>query len=360
MNKNKKIFFYILVFIGTASRIIALLYYNWQSFVSPLGIYSFGDVHLNFFDVNSILSGEWIWSDTELAYPPLSIYFLLILRFFSFNNLYVFFFYSFLIEIITTYLFYLVLKKFKIPNYQIIVGFFLLNPFYYFSYVFRGIQSGYRITDSFFNIFLLLTLYYYNKKDQRFFYIFSALSSCVKWYTVPIMFFIFLKHILEKDWKEMKKFIIYFGIPIFIFLISPIFYLPNYLDLYLSWLSGHSVTSAVPIYIKILPFLLLLIIFTYKIKKFDFIDLLFISIILMVTIIWWSRFYIRYLAPLIFYGHINTNESILSFEMKVSDKKWNISLNKHSLTFIFSIFAAGFVILVAIFDYAYWGLPFLW
>ncbi|TFF96526.1 MAG: hypothetical protein EU547_06335 [Promethearchaeota archaeon] len=360
MKNKQKICFYILIFIGIASRVFSLLYYYFLSDVSPLGIYSFGDVHLNFYDVDSILTGEWIWNDMELAYPPLSIYFLLILRFLSFNNLYVFFFYSFLVEIIASFLFYFVLKKFRIPNYQIIFGFFLLNPFYYFSYVFRGIQSGYRITDSFFNIFLLLALYYYNKENKSLFYIFSALSSCVKWYTLPLLFFIFLKHLLEKDWNQMKKFIIYSGVPIFIFLLSPIFYLPNYLDLYLSWLSGHSITSSIPFYVKIIPFVILLIIFTFKIKKFDFIDLIFISIILMVTIIWWSRFYIRYLAPLIYYGHINTNESLFSFKMEVSDKQWNFSLNKHSLTFIISILAAGFVILIAILDYAYWGLPFLW
>jgi len=356
MNDNQKKIFFTLVIIGIAIRIFALVFYYTETVLSPLGLKSLGDVYLNFYDIDSIFTGEWIWSQDDLAYPPLSIYFLLILRFLSFNNLYIFFFYCFLIEIFAVVLFYFVLKKFKISQYRLVIGVLLVNPFYYMSFVFRGILSGYHITDSLFCIFLLFALYFHSRKNKSLFYLFSAIAISVKWYTLPFLFLVFIKYIREKNWKEMKIFILYSGIPIFIFLISPIFYLPNYLNLYFDWLSGHSYTASIPPYLKIIPFLLLLVIGTYKIKDFDLLDITILSFLMMVSVQWWSRFYVRYLAPLIYFGHIFTHEEIYSFELNIFDQKRRLTLNNHSLTYIISIIGVIFSILIAIYEYSYFGL----
>lgn len=356
MNKNHKILFVVLFLLGLIIRIFALLFYYFQSFSVPLGLESFGDVYLNYYDVDSIFTGEWIWSRDELAYPPLSIYFLLILRFSSFNNLFLFFFYSFLIEIFAVSLFYFVLKKFEITHYKLIFGLLLINPLYYISFVFRGIKSGYHITDSIFCIFLLLALYFYPKKNKSLFYFFSAIAISVKWYTLPFLLLVVIKYIREKDWEEMKRFLFYSGIPIFVFLITPVFYLPNYLNLYFDWLSGHSFTATIPIYVKIIPFLLLFIIGVYKVKEFDLLDITVLAFLMMVSIQWWSRLYVRYLAPLIYFGHIFTHEEIYSFNLNIFDKRRRITLNNHSLTYLVSIIGSIFSILIALFEYSYFGL----
>ncbi|TFF96082.1 MAG: hypothetical protein EU547_06810 [Promethearchaeota archaeon] len=356
MNKNHKLFFIILVVLGILIRIFALIFYYTKSLTSPLGLESFGDVSLNFYDLNSIFTGEWIWSQDELAYPPLSIYFLLLFRILSFNNLYIFFFYCFLVEILTAGVFYFVLKRFKITQYKLVFGFLLINPLYYTSFVFRGIKSGYHVTDSLFCIFLLLALYSYPKESKKQFYFFSAVALSAKWYTLPILILFFIKYLREKNWNEMKNFIIFSGIPVFIFLISPVLYLPNYLDLYFSWLSGHSFTAMIPIYFKIIPFFLILLIASYKIKEYDLLDLTFLSFLMMVSVLWWSRLYVRYLAPLIYFGHIFVHEDIYTFNIEISEKSMKFSLNNHSVTYIVSIIGLIFSILITIFEYSYFGL----
>ncbi|MBD3212128.1 MAG: hypothetical protein GF311_05905 [Candidatus Lokiarchaeota archaeon] len=355
-NRNQRITFIILFAIGILIRILALAFYYWQSFSRPIGLDSFGDVYLNFYDIDSIFSGEWIWSQDDLAYPPLSIYILVLLRLISFNNLYIFFFYSFLIEILIIGIFYLVLKRFNVSHYRIIFGFFLVNPFYFMSFVFRGIKSGYHLTDSFFCIFLLLAIYFYPNQKKSLFYLFSGLAVSAKWYTLPFLLLVFIKFFREKDWEEMKHYIFYTGIPIFTFLISPVFYLPNYLDLYTDWLSGHAYTAAIPLYYKIIPFLILLAIGCYKAKDFDLLDLTAYSILVMVSILWWSRLYVRYLAPLIYFGHISKPKEIYTFEIKISEQVWELKVDNHVITYLSSCIAVFFLIIIAIYEYSYFGL----
>jgi hypothetical protein len=355
-NRNQRIIFLFLIIIGILIRTWALFFYYWKSVSSPIGLESFGDVYQNFYDIDSVFTGEWIWSSIDLAYPPLSIYFLVLLRLASFNNLYIFFFYSFIIEILITGIFYIVLKRFRVSKYQIIFGFFLINPFYFMSFTFRGILSGYHLTDNFFCIFLLLALYFYPKKNKTLFYIFSGLAVSAKWYTLPFLIIVFIKYVREKDWKEMKQFIIYTGVPIFIFLISPFLYLPNYLNLYIDWLSGHAYSATIPFHFRIIPFVILIFIGFYKARDFDLLDITAYSIVIMVSILWWSRLYVRYLAPLIYFGHIFGPKEIYSFQIRISDKVWELKINNHVLTYISSCIAVIFLVIIAFYEYSFFGL----
>ncbi|MBD3195008.1 MAG: hypothetical protein GF317_08145 [Candidatus Lokiarchaeota archaeon] len=366
MNNNKekrlgwsllrKNIYLVLILLGISIRIISFFLYYYRSINSSFGLYSLGDVHLNFFDLNSIFTGEWIWNQSELAYPPLSIYFLFTLRILAFNNIYLFYFYSFILEIIVVGLFYVVLKKFSISNYKLIFGLVLVNPFYLACYVFRVYLSGLRITDSLFCLFLLLSLYFYAKDKKQYFYLFSGLAMCAKWYTLPALVLFIVKYLLEKDWKEIELILVYIGIPIIVFLVSPVFYLPNYLDLYFSWLSGHGTTSFIPIYYKLIPISLVTLIILIKIKSLSDIDIIFLSFIIMVSLMWWSRFYLRYLAPLIYFGHLNKQGKVYFYNFELKGSKINLKMNNHVLTFIASIFAAIFVIIIAYVELAAYGL----
>jgi hypothetical protein len=356
MNKRQRLLFITLLVIGISIRVFAFIFYYIRSISSPINLNSLGDVYLNFNDVESVFTGEWIWSSEDLAYPPLSIYLLVILRVLAINNLYIFFFYCFLIEILVVTLFYFILKEFEIPHYKLIFGSLLINPFYYASFVFRGIISGYHVTDSLFCVFLIAALYFYPRKNKSFFYFFMAVSISVKWYTLPFFLLVFIKYIRETNWKELKQFIIYAGIPIFIFLVSPILYLPNYLDLYFDWLSGHELTANIPIYFKIIPFLILLLIGTYMTKRFDLLDITAFSFFIMVSIFWWSRLYVRYLAPLIYFGHLFIHEEIFSYNLKLFHKERKLVINNHHLTFIFSFVGVISLIFIALYEYSYFGL----
>jgi hypothetical protein len=264
-----------------------------------------GDVRLNFYDIDSVFTGEWKWNQNDLAYPPISVFLLVFLRVSAFNNLYIFFFYAFILELLTISLFYPVLKRFHMEHSKVIIGLLFVNPLYFFSYVSRFFISGLRITDSFFLIWLLLALYFYPKEDKKYFYFFLGMSMCAKWYTLPVFPLFIIKYAVEKRWEELKKMLLYTIIPIFIFLITPVFYLPNYLNLYINWaLEGNPLTQIIPIYIKIIPFLVLFIIILYNIKNVDKMTLIFLSIMLTTSYILFSRFYVRYFAPLLFYGHL--------------------------------------------------------
>jgi hypothetical protein len=278
-----------------------------------------------------VFTGEWSWNQDDLAYPPISVFFLVFLRVSAFNNLYVFFFYGFLLELLTISLFYPVLKKFKVKHSKAIMGLLFVNPFYFFSYVARFFISGIRITDSFFCLFLLLALYFYPKEDKKLFYFFLGMSMSAKLYTLPAIPLFIIKYWREKRWGELKKMLLYTGIPIVLFLITPVFYLPNYLDLYVSWgIKGNPLTKIVPIYFKIIPFLVLFFIVAYKIKEADKMTISFISIVLTTSYLLWTRFYVRYFAPLLFYAHLfyykSSQELQGEWEIRARDSHWKIFL----------------------------------
>jgi len=340
---------YLLIIAGIAIRVFMIIFYYYANLSPQIEWGGWGDVTLNYYDVDSVFTGEWIWSQGDLAYPPLSIYFLLFLRTMAFGNFLVFAFYAFLLELVVALLFYLVLKRFEIPNRNLVFGIFLLNPLYFLNYVFSATNSGYHITDSLFCLFLVIALIYYPRENKSLFYLFLGLSMCAKWYTLPAVPLIFLKYFLEKDWTEIKQFLTFVGIPIVIFLISPILYLPNYLDLYLAWFieDEGSRFQGIPIYVKILPFVILGAAYIIlRIKKADLLEMSFFSIILMTSVMIWARLYVRYLTPLIYYGHLKTNKKLFEFDVDFKIIKMDINVGNHLLTFAMSL--VGCVIAIAI------------
>ncbi|MHA1272670.1 MAG: hypothetical protein ACTSQS_04460 [Promethearchaeota archaeon] len=354
INLNKW-FITFLIFLGFFIRILMLFFYYYVNLNPDIKWGGWGDVGLNYDDINSIFTGEWIWSPRELAYPPLSIYLLLFLRIASFDNILIYVFYAFLIELFVVIIFYFVLKKFEIPNRNLIYAIFLLNPFYFLNYVFSASNCGYHITDSFFCLLLLLAVYYYPNESKSKFYLFLSLSICAKWYTLPAAILFFMKFFFEKNWNEIKKIVIYIGIPIFIFLISPIFYLPNYLDLYRTWLETRNTAlkiKEIPIYIKIIPFTFLFLIYLLlRNKNADLMEITFFSIILMFSIMVWSRLFLRFLTPLIYYGHLKTNDNIFKIDLNLKLIKLKFKVGNHLLTYFLSILGciASYAIIIFVF-----------
>jgi len=291
----------LLIVIGVGIRIFMLTYY----YIAHLDLgLSWGDIMINYHTTDSMFTGEWIWDVTKLEYPPLTLYFLIFFKIISFGVFEVFVFYAFILELLIS------------------------------------INCGYHITDSFFYIFLLLSLYYYPKEDKTLFYLFSGLTMSVKWFTLPAAAYFFIKFLFNKNWVEVKKVVIYIGIPIIIFLITPIFYLPNYLDLYIGWLSSTEVAALYnpPLIVKLLLFGAVFISYMiFRIKKADLLEITFFSIIVMFSILFWRRTYVRYLTPLILYGHLTTKESVFTIDIDFKIARFHFQVGNHLLTYFFSI-----------------------
>ncbi len=335
--KNFELIGLTLIIIGISIRIFMLIYY-YIIHLDP-GV-SWGDIMINFHTTDSMFTGDWIWDIKDLEYPPLTLYLLIFFKFISFNIFELFVFYAFLLELLVALSFYFVLKKFAISKVKFVLGVFLVNPFLFLNNVFSPITCGYHITDSFFYIFLMLSLYYYPKEDKTMFYLFSGLTMSIKWFTLPAAAYFFLKFLYEKDWKEMKKLIIYLGIPLIIFLVSPILYLPNYLNLYIGWLSSAEPSAILnpPFYVKIILFASIFFIYLIiRIQKADLLEMTFFSIIVMFSIMFWRRTYVRYLTPLILYGHLKTKEDIITLDINLKIARLNFKVGNHLLTYIFSI-----------------------
>ncbi len=346
---NPRLVGFLFIIIGITIRLVMLIYY-YIVHIDPN--ISWGDVRINFNTTNTMFTGEWIWVPGKLEYPPLSLFFLALFKFISFNSLEVFVFYAFLLELIVSLSFYFVLKKFDTPKRILVFGAFLINPFVFLNNVFSPINCGYHITDSFFYIFLILSLFYYSDENKSKFYLFSGLTMCAKWFTLPAAPFFFIKFLFEKDWKEIKKFLVFLGIPIFVFLISPILYLPNYLDLYTGWLSGSTLSTfeEVPLLIKLgffgVVFLSYLII---RLRKADLLEITFASIIVMFSILFWKRPYVRYLTPLVLYGHLKTNENIFKIDIDIKIIHAKFKVGNHLFTYGFSILGCIVAMAVIIF-----------
>jgi len=336
----------LLVVIGVGIRIFMLIYY-YITHLDP-GL-SWGDIMINYHTTDSMFTGEWIWDVTQLEYPPLTLYFLIFLKFISFGVFEVFVFYAFILELLISLSFYFILKKFDIKNRLFVLGTFLVNPFLFLNNVFSPINCGYHITDSFFYIFLLLSLYYYPKEDKTLFYLFSGLTMSVKWFTLPAAAYFFFKFLFSKNWREIKRIVIYIGIPIIIFLITPIFYLPNYLDLYIGWLSSTEVAALYnpPLIFKLLLFgAVFLSYLIFRMKKADLLEITFFSIIVMFSILFWRRTYVRYLTPLILYGHLTTKESVFTIDIDFKIARFHFQVGNHLLTYFLS--GLGCVVSIAI------------
>ena len=323
----------ILIAFGFLIRISMLLYYYYTHGINPSK--SWGDVGINF-------SGT-------AHYPPLTMVILSLFNLISFGSVEVFAFWAFLFEIAVVLLFYYVIKSFKIPNMNYVYGLFLINPFLFLNNVFSYDNCGYHITDSFFFIFLFLALLYYpkdTKTSKYMFYFFIALSAAAKIYTLPIIGLFFVKFIIEKDWDEMKKFLIITVPIILIFLVSPIFYIENYIRLYFLWNEIGEVT--LPLFIRIIPALAITGVFLiFRLKKADLVEITFVSISITVMFMFFTLPYLRYFQPLLIFG-ILTTKNFVTFNLNLGIIKRKIKFDNNLLVFYssFLLVAGAYLIIV--------------
>ncbi len=323
----------ILIVIGFLIRIFMLLYYYYTHGINPSK--PWGDVGINF--------------RGTVHYPPLTMVILSLFKILSFGVIEVFAFWAFLFEILVVILFYYVLKSFKIPNIKYVYGLFLINPFLFLNNVFSYDNCGYHITDSFFFIFLFLALLYYPKDtkwSKYLFYLFIALSAAAKIYTLPIVGLFFVKFIIEKDWEEMKKFLICTVPIILIFLVSPIFFIENYIRLYFLWNEVGEVT--LPLFIRIIPALAITGVFlVFRLKKADLVEITFVSILITAMFMFFSLPYVRYFQPILIFG-ILTIKNFVTFNLNLGVIKRKIKFDNNLLVFYssFLLVAGAYLIIV--------------
>jgi hypothetical protein len=324
----------ILIIGGVLIRVFMLAFYYYTHIIDPLR--SWGDVGINF-------RGGY-------HYPPFTIYLLEIFRFISFGSVEIFALWAFLLEIVTVILFYFVLKNFKISNIDYIYGLFLVNPFFFLNNVFSLENCGYHITDSFFFIFFFLALYFYPREEKwsrYLFYIFLVISAVQKFYTLPVLGFFFLKFLLEKDWKEMKIFLIC-AIPIvFVLLISPVFYIENYFRVYILW--NELGEDVLPLYVRLIIIAVISLGYLFlRFKKAGILELTFFSIFVMAIFLFFSKPFIRYFQPLLIYG-ILTPYVFFTFTLNLGFIKRKIEFDNHLLVFYSSFILVGVAYLIIIF-----------
>ena len=70
----------ILIALGIGIRLFRLIYYYIVHLDPSI---SWGDVMINFHTTDSMFTGEWIWTATELEYPPLSLYLLVFFQIYN-------------------------------------------------------------------------------------------------------------------------------------------------------------------------------------------------------------------------------------------------------------------------------------
>lgn len=310
----------ILIIIGILARILMLFYYYYSHIIFPNR--TWGDVELNF--------------NKSIYYPPLGTTMLDLFRVVSFGFIEIFAYWAFLWDLGTTLMFYFVLKNFNIKNINYAFGLFLVNPFYFLHNSFSLENCGYHITDAFFFFFLFLALIFYPRKEnyaRYLFYIFLALSICVKYYTLPALGFFFLKYLYEKDWNELKRFILSMAPILIAFLILPILFLEPYLSDLLEW---YSIGKKVPLYLRIIPIGLITLFFIiFRLRKSNDFEIIIISIIAMASFMIFSYPYLRWFQSIIFYG-ILIERDFFQFDLNLGIIKRTINVNNHVLTFYLS------------------------
>jgi len=310
----------ILIFLGIIIRILMLIYYYYTHIKYPNR--SWGDVGLNF--------------SRSIYYPPLGTAMLDMFKLMSFGIIEIFAFWSFLWDLSTVLMFYLVLKSFNIKNINYAFGLFLVNPFFFLNNSFSLENCGYHITDAFFFFFLFLALIFYPREEnyaRYLFYIFLGLSMCVKYYTLPVLGFLFIKYLYEKNWKEMKIFILSIALILIAFLIVPFFFIESYLSELLNW---YSRGDYIPLYLRIIPIGLIAIFFIiFRIKKSDTFEIIIISIIAMASFMIFSYPYLRWFQSIIFYGFLKERE-FFSFKLNLGIIEREIKINNLTLTFYLS------------------------
>jgi len=327
----------IIIIFGIAIRVIMLIYYYYTHSVDPLR--SWGDLGSYFED--------------NLTSPPLTIFILELFRFLSFGSIQLFAFWGFFWDLLTVMMVYFVIKSFNIKYLNYVFGLFLINPFFFLNNSFSLDNCGYHITDAFFFFFFFLALIFYPKQQKysRFlFYIFLALSMCSKYYSLPAVVFFFLKYLFEKNWKEMKIFIVSVVPILTIFLLIPIFLTDWFINVLIEWaLLGTG--AAFPIYVKVIPPLMIALLFIFlRLKKSDAFEISIISTIVTASFMIFSYAYLRWFQLIIFYG-ILKEKDFFTLNVNLGFLRREVKVNNHLITFYLSFIAVFFAYLLIVFLY---------
>lgn len=336
---NKAIIF---ICIGVVIRILMLFYYYYTHAID-IGK-SWGDVGYNYDNY------------TSKIYPPLTIMLLFFFRFLSFGIIEVFAFWAFTLDLITTLMFYFVIKGFNIPKKNYAFGLFLINPFFFLNNSFSLANCGYHITDAIFLFFLFMTFIFYTKKDNRsrwLFYIFLSLSISAKIYTLPVLGFFFLKFIIDKDWKELKMFLVCNILVLGVFFLFPIFFGENFLLTYLFWNARGE--TVVPLFIRLIPPITITLLYIiFRLKKADLFEVVILSIVVTASFMFFSNPFVRYFQPMIFYGILRYKD-FFSFKINLVILKGRITVDNHIVTFVLSILAVllAYLLIIFVFDLFY-------
>ena len=330
----------IFVCLGIVIRIFMLFYYYYTHAID-IGK-SWGDVAYNYDNYTSEI------------YPPLTILLLFFFRTLSFGFIEVFVVWAFLLDLITTLMFYYVIKGFNIPKKNYAFGLFLINPFFFLNNSFSLLNCGYHITDAFFFFFLFMAFIFYTKKDDKsrwLFYIFLSLSISAKIYTLPVLGLFFLKFIIDKDWKELKMFLISNIVVLGVFFLLPIFFGENVIVTYLFWNARGE--TLLPLYIRLIPASIIVILFIiFRLKKADLFEIIIFSCVATASIMFFSNPFIRYFQPLLFYGILKYKDFFF-FKINLGFIKGRITVDNHIVTLVFSILAVLLAYLLIVFDFFY-------
>lgn len=323
----------ILIILGIAARIFMLFYYYYTHSVDPNR--SWGDIG-NYYVEN-------------LTSTPLTIVLLILFRFLSFGKIEIFIFWGFFWDLLTCLVFYFVLKSIDIKQKNYAFGLFLVNPFFFLTNSFSLENCGYHITDAFFLFFLLVAFIFYpNDKihAKYLFYVFLGISMCIKYYTLPAVGFFFVKHIYDRNWEEMKIFLLGIIPILIVFFVIPLFIFDWFYNSLFNW---YSVGPQIPIYLRIIPATTIFLLFIlFRLNESDHIEISILSIMTLGSFMIFSYPYLRWFQTAIFYGILKERDY---YEINLNFKifKGEILINNHILTFIISIFAVFLAYLFILF-----------
>ena len=159
---------------------------------------------------------------------------------------------------------------------------------------------------------------------------------CIKYYTLPAVGFFFIKHLYERNWKEMKYFLLGVIPILIVFFLIPLIIFDWFYNSLFNW---YSVGPQIPLYLRIIPAATIFLLFVlFRLNKSDHIEISILSIITLGSFMIFSYPYLRWFQAAIFYGILKKKEFFI-INLNSGKIKREIKINNHILTFIFSIFA---------------------
>ncbi len=159
---------------------------------------------------------------------------------------------------------------------------------------------------------------------------------CIKYYSLPAVGYFIIKYLYERNWKELKIFLIGIIPILIVFFIIPLIMFDWFYNSLFNW---YSVGPQIPLYLRIIPAATIFLLFVlFRLNKSDHIELSILSIITLASFMIFGYPYLRWFQAAIFYGVLKEREFFV-INLNFKSFKREIKVNNHILTFIFSIFA---------------------